>query len=82
MTGKGKVSGRCNARGRGAQIAAVLKGRNGWSRDASGVRTRTHRVAVKARIVKLNPQRGAVRGRQFVSGKAVDAQCAIWSAMV
>jgi len=39
-------------------------------------------VAVKARIVKLNPQRGAVRGRQFVSGKAVDAQCAIWSAMV
>jgi hypothetical protein len=30
-------------------------------------------VAVKARVVKLNPQRGAVRGRQFVSAKAVDA---------
>jgi type IV secretory pathway VirD2 relaxase len=30
-------------------------------------------VAVKARVVKLNPQRGAARGRQFSSGKAVDA---------
>jgi type IV secretory pathway VirD2 relaxase len=28
---------------------------------------------VKARVVKLNPQRGATRGRQFVSAKAVDA---------
>jgi len=71
--GTGKASGRFNARGRGAQIAAGLKGRNGWSRDASGVRTRSRRVAVKARIVKLNPQRGATRRRQFVSGKAVDA---------
>ena len=34
---------------------------------------RARRVAVKARIVKLNPQRGAARGRQFVSAKAVDA---------
>jgi hypothetical protein len=31
-------------------------------------------VAVKARVVKLNPQRGAARGRQFVSAKAVDAR--------
>jgi type IV secretory pathway VirD2 relaxase len=30
-------------------------------------------VAVKARVVKLNPQRGAARGRQFVGAKAVDA---------
>jgi type IV secretory pathway VirD2 relaxase len=73
LAGTGKPSGRCNARGRGAQVAAGLKGRNGWSRDASGVRTRARRVAVKARIVKLNPQPGAARGRQFVSGKAVDA---------
>jgi hypothetical protein len=71
--GAGKGSGRCNARGRGAEVAAGLKGRNGWSRDAGGARTRARRVAVKARIVKLNPQRGATRGRQFVSGKAVDA---------
>ncbi len=73
MAGKGQASGRCNARGRGNQVAAALKGRNGWSRDARGIRTRSRRVAVKARIVKLNPQRGAVRGRQFVSGKAMDA---------
>jgi type IV secretory pathway VirD2 relaxase len=73
MAGKEKASGRCNARGRGAQVAVGLKGRNGWGRDARGVRTRARRVAVKARIVKLNPQRGATRGRQFVSGKAVDA---------
>jgi type IV secretory pathway VirD2 relaxase len=69
----GKGSGRFNARGRGAAAAAALKGRNAWSRDASGVRTRARRVTVKARIVKLNPQRGAARGRQFASAKAVDA---------
>lgn len=69
----GRGSGRCNARGRGARIAAELKGRSAWSRDGRGVRTRARRVAVKARIVKLNPQRGATRGRQFVSAKAVDA---------
>ncbi len=38
-----------------------------------GLRTRSRRVAVKARVVKLNPQRGAARGRQFVSPNAVDA---------
>jgi hypothetical protein len=69
----GKGSGRFNARGRGAAAAAGLKGRSAWSRNASGVRTRARRVTVKARIVKLNPQRGAARGRSFVSAKAVDA---------
>jgi type IV secretory pathway VirD2 relaxase len=69
----GKGSGRFNSRGRGAAVAAALKGRNAWRRDASGVRTRARRVTVKARIVKLNPQRGAARGRQFASAKAVDA---------
>lgn len=68
-----KGSGRFNARGRGAAMAVALKGPNAWSRDASGARTRARRVTVKARIVKLNPQRGAVRGRQFASAKAVDA---------
>ncbi len=72
LNGTGKGSGRFNGRGRGAAVAAVLKNRNAWSRGA-GVRTRSRRVAVKARIVKLNPQRGAARGRQFVSAKAVDA---------
>lgn len=37
------------------------------------MRTRARRVVVKARVVKLNPQHGAARGRQFVSDKAVDA---------
>ncbi len=53
-------------------MAAALKNRNAWSR-IDGIRTRSRRVAVKARIVKLNPQRGAAGGRQFVSAKAVDA---------
>jgi type IV secretory pathway VirD2 relaxase len=69
----GKGSGRFNARGRGATAAAGLKDRSAWSRDASGGRTRARRVTVKARIVNLNPQRGAARGRSFVSAKAVDA---------
>lgn len=69
----GKRSGRFNARGRGASAALSLKGRNGWSRDASGIRSRTRRVAVKARVVKLNPQRSGSRGRQFVSAKAAGA---------
>src|SRR5215831_15909500 len=66
-------SGRFNSRGRGATIAVVLKARGVWSRDANGTRTRSRRVTVKARIVKLNPQRGATRGRRFVSAKAVEA---------
>ena len=68
----GKGGGRYNQRGRGASAAAALKNRKPWSRD-SGIRTRSRRVAVKARVVKLNPQRGAARGRQLVSGKAIDA---------
>jgi type IV secretory pathway VirD2 relaxase len=71
--GAGKGGGRFNARGRGAATALSLKDRSAWSRDGSGVRTRARRVAVKARVVRLNPQRGAARGRQFVSAKAVDA---------
>ena len=53
-------------------MAGALKNRKPWSRDG-GIRTRSRRVAVKARVVRLNPQYGAVRGRQFVSAKAVDA---------
>jgi type IV secretory pathway VirD2 relaxase len=71
--GTGKGGGRFNARGRGAATALSLKDRSAWSRDGSGARTRARRVAVKARVVKLNPQRGASRGRQFVGAKAVDA---------
>ena len=66
------VSGRCNARGRGGKVASALKGHDGWRSDGGG-RTRSRRVAVKARIVKLNPQRGGYRGRQFVSANSVNA---------
>jgi hypothetical protein len=66
------ASGRCNARGRGGKVASALKGRDGWQSNGGG-RTRSRRVAVKARIVKLNPQRGGYRGRQFVSAKSVNA---------
>ncbi len=72
LNGAGKGGGRFNARGRGSAVATVLKSRSPWSR-IGGSRTRSRRVAVKARVVKLNPQRSAGRGRQFVSGKAVDA---------
>jgi type IV secretory pathway VirD2 relaxase len=69
----GKGGGRFNSRGRGAATALTLRDRSAWSRDGSGARTRSRRVAVKARVVKLNPQRGAARERQFVGAKAVDA---------
>jgi len=50
LNGTGKESGRFNARGRGAAVAAALKSRSAWSRHG-GVRTRSRRVAVKARVV-------------------------------
>ncbi|MBY0318682.1 MAG: recombinase zinc beta ribbon domain-containing protein [Reyranella sp.] len=68
-----KGGGRFNERGRGATAAVTLKNHSPWSRDGSGNRTRARRVAVKARVVKLNPQRGARRGRLFARAKAVDA---------
>lgn len=53
-------SGRFNARGRGARIAAGLKGHGAWtvepgsgSGPGRGMRFRARRVIVKARVVKL-----------------------------
>jgi type IV secretory pathway VirD2 relaxase len=55
----GKGSGRFNARGRGAKaVASFPREGGGWRRDSAG-RFRSRRVVVKARVVKLNPQRGA-----------------------
>src|ERR1700761_732648 len=77
--GEGRTSGRFNARGRGAKVVPLFlrEGHDGgWQQDASG-RFRSRRVAVKARIVKLNPQgrkhqaHGAERAK--LPGKAVDA---------
>ena len=46
-------SGRYNARGRGAKIAATIPRESGWSVDrGSGTRFRMRRVTVKARYVK------------------------------
>ncbi|MEA3197674.1 MAG: hypothetical protein QOF32_1726, partial [Gammaproteobacteria bacterium] len=46
-------TGRFNARGRGAKIAATFPRGSGWSFDrVSGARVRPHRVTVKIRIVK------------------------------
>jgi type IV secretory pathway VirD2 relaxase len=73
VTGKG--SGRFNARGRGGKVVGGLpKERDGWSRDRSGTRFRSRRVVVKARVVKLNPQRGS-RGPRLrgTVARAVDA---------
>src|ERR1700733_10821656 len=49
----------CRTGAPGARMAAPAPGAGG--------------VAVKVRVVRLNPQRGVARGRAFVSAKAVDA---------
>lgn len=74
-----KTAGRFNARGRGARIVPLFlrEGHNSdWQQDSSG-RFRTRRVAVKARIVKLNMpgRKQGARGleRARAAGKAVDA---------
>ena len=54
-------------------LGSTIPAMNRWSRGPDGSQMRDRRVTVKARIVKLDPQRGAARGRSFVSAKAVDA---------
>jgi type IV secretory pathway VirD2 relaxase len=73
--GGSKGSGRFNARGRGASIAAgLLQDSGGWSREGGAGRFRARRVVVKARVVKFASQRGA-RGPKLrgVSTRAMDA---------
>jgi hypothetical protein len=73
------LSGRFNARGRGAKVVPLFLREGhvgGWQRDSSG-RFRSRRVAVKARIVKLNPQgrRQPLHGAERTKAvrKSVDA---------
>src|SRR5712691_11843143 len=68
----GKGSGRFNARGRGAKLS-FPKESGGW-RPGPASRVRSRRVVVKARVVKLNPQRGA-RGPKMrgTASRAADA---------
>jgi type IV secretory pathway VirD2 relaxase len=55
-------SGRFNARGRGARIAATFPRGSGWSFDrASGMHIRPRRVTVKVRIVKPGRKAGGVQ---------------------
>lgn len=70
-----KTGGRFNARGRGAKLAASLpKEGGGWQRHEGGLHYRARRVIVKARVVKLNMQRGgSSRGTSVTSATAVDA---------
>jgi type IV secretory pathway VirD2 relaxase len=71
----GKGSGRFNARGRGAKLSFPRDG-GGWQRDSAGL-FRARRVVVKARVVKINPERrkGRARGPKLPGpgSKAADA---------
>src|SRR5246500_2882211 len=73
------LSGRFNARGRGAKVVPLFlrEGHDGgWQQDSSG-RFRSRRVAVKARIIKLNPQglkhKPRATERAKAASKSVDA---------
>ena len=72
---EGGRTGRFNARGRGAKVAASLSRQgDGWQRDSVG-RFRTRRVVVKARVVRLNPQQRGGRAPRMrgAMSRAVDA---------
>jgi hypothetical protein len=66
---EGGRTGRFNARGRGAKVVALLHregGQGDWQRDSAG-RFRARRVVVKARVVRLNPQKHSAQNR-FAKG--------------
>src|SRR5215475_12953245 len=72
---EGGRTGRFNARGRGAKVVTSLpRKEGGWQRDSAG-RFRARRVVVKARVVRLNPQRRAAWGPKMrrTMSRAVDA---------
>jgi type IV secretory pathway VirD2 relaxase len=74
---EGGRTGRFNARGRGAKVAAALPrqgGDGGWQKDSAG-RFRARRVVVKARVVRLNPPGKGARGPKMraTMSRAVDA---------
>jgi type IV secretory pathway VirD2 relaxase len=74
---EGGTTGRFNARGRGAKVVASFARHGqdgGWQRDSAG-RFRARRVVVKARVVRLNLQRGGARGPKMraTMSRAVDA---------
>ena len=74
MGREGSGSGRFNARGRGAKLAASFpRDGGGWRRDSVG-RFRSRRVVVKARVVRFAGKRKGARGpnrRGVSAGSAV-----------
>jgi type IV secretory pathway VirD2 relaxase len=74
---EGGRTGRFNARGRGAKVVASFprsSKEGGWQSDSAG-RFRARRVVVKARVIRLNPQRRGARGPKVrgTISRAVDA---------
>jgi type IV secretory pathway VirD2 relaxase len=74
---EGGRTGRFNARGRGAKVVASFprNGRDGgWQKDSAG-RFRARRVVVKAKVIRLNPQRHGARGSKMrvTMSRGVDA---------
>jgi type IV secretory pathway VirD2 relaxase len=66
-------SGRFNAHGRGAKaVASFPRDGGSWQRDSIG-RFRSRRVVVKARVVKLAPQRGSRGSKVRGVSQAADA---------
>ncbi len=75
MGREGGGSGRFNARGRGAKLAASFpRDGGGWRRESSG-RFRSRRVVVKARVVRFAGKGRSARGPKMrgVSAGAADA---------
>ncbi|HXP72913.1 MAG TPA: DUF3363 domain-containing protein [Stellaceae bacterium] len=50
---RGAKTGRFNARGRGARLVATFPREHGWTLTEGGMRFRSRRVIVKARVVKM-----------------------------
>src|SRR5262249_53122710 len=74
---EGGRTGRFNACGRGAKVVASFAqqgGDGGWQRDSAG-RFRARRGGVKARVIRLNPQRRGAPGAKVrgTMSRAVDA---------
>ncbi len=71
----GNGGGRFNARGRGGKIVKTFpRDGGGWSIEEGSTRSRARRVVVKARVVKLNLQRGTPGAKtRGVTTKAVVA---------
>ena len=81
-----RTSGRFNARGRGRQAAAALPRTNSWSAPEKGMRFRSRRVVVKARVVPVRgaPSRGGEAHLRYLERDGVTrdgAEARVYSAI-